>query len=70
VLWELARARFPEDEELANAMRRAEELSGQQPADVTAFVAAIEAAAQTEEEKRLDRARQVTWVLLQGHWYP
>jgi hypothetical protein len=44
VLRELARARFPEDEELADAMHRAKELSGQQPADVTAFVAAIETA--------------------------
>jgi hypothetical protein len=45
MLSELARACFLEDEEVVDAMRRAEELAGQQPAGVTAFVAATEAAA-------------------------
>jgi hypothetical protein len=43
VLRELALARFPEDAEVANAMRRAEELAVQQTGDPTAFVAATEA---------------------------
>jgi hypothetical protein len=40
VLRELVLARFPEDEEVADAMRRAEELAGQRPGNTTAFVAA------------------------------
>jgi hypothetical protein len=43
VLTEFALAHFPEDEEVAGAMRRAEELAGQQPRDAAAFVAATEA---------------------------
>jgi hypothetical protein len=57
VLRELAR--FPEDEEVADAMRRAEELVGQLLADAAAFVAATEAAAHAEEEKRLGEVCQV-----------
>jgi hypothetical protein len=37
VLRELALARFPEDVEVAEAMRRAEELTGQQSGDTAAF---------------------------------
>jgi hypothetical protein len=50
VLRELALARFPEDAEVADAMRRAEELAGQQPSDAAAFVAVTEAVVQAEEE--------------------
>jgi hypothetical protein len=53
VLRELALAYFLEDAEVANAMRRAEELADQQPADAAAFVAAMEAVVQAEEEKRV-----------------
>jgi hypothetical protein len=40
VIRELALARFPEDEEVADAMRRAEELAGQQAGDAATFMAA------------------------------
>jgi hypothetical protein len=53
VLRELALARFPEDVEVADAMRRAEELAVQQPGDPAAFVEAIEALVQANEEKRV-----------------
>jgi hypothetical protein len=59
MLKELARARFPEDREGADAMRRAEELAGQQPDDTAAFVVVTEEATQGEEEKWLGDARQV-----------
>jgi hypothetical protein len=56
VLRELALARFPEDAEVADAMRRAEELAVQQPGDPAAFMAAIEALVQADEEKRVGEA--------------
>jgi hypothetical protein len=59
MLRELALARFPEDAEVAEAMRRAEELAGQQPGNATAFVAATEAAMQAKENKRLGETLQV-----------
>jgi hypothetical protein len=52
VLRELALARF-EDAEVADAMRLAEDLAGQQLDDAAAFVAATEAVVQAEEEKRV-----------------
>jgi hypothetical protein len=55
----LDRARFPEDDDVVDAMRRAKELAGQQLAGATAFVAAREAASHAEEEKALDAARVV-----------
>jgi hypothetical protein len=45
VLRELTLARFPKDVEVADPMRRAEELAGQQSGDAVAFVAMIEAVA-------------------------
>jgi hypothetical protein len=59
MLRELAFARFPEDVEVADAMHRVEELAGQQPGDVAAFVAATEAVIKAEEEKRVG---EVLWV--------
>jgi hypothetical protein len=59
MLRELALARFLEDAEVADAMRRAEELANQQPADAAAFVAAMEAVVQAEEEKRVGEALMV-----------
>jgi hypothetical protein len=56
VLRELALARFPEDAEVADIMRRAEELAVQQPGDPAAFVAATEALVQADEEKRVGEA--------------
>jgi hypothetical protein len=56
VLRELALARFPEDAEVADAMRRAEELAVQQPGGAAAFVAATEELAQADEEKRIGEA--------------
>jgi hypothetical protein len=56
VLRELALARFPEDAEVADAMRRAEELAIQQPSDPAVFMAATEALALAEEEKRVGEA--------------
>jgi hypothetical protein len=56
VLRELALARFPEDTEVADAMRRAEELAVQQPSDPAAFVAATEALVQADKEKRVGKA--------------
>jgi hypothetical protein len=56
MLRELALAHFPEDAEVANAMRRAEELAVQQPGGAVAFVAATEALAQVDEEKRISEA--------------
>jgi hypothetical protein len=53
VLRELALACFPEDAEVVNDMRRAEELAVQQPGDAATFVAATEALMQAEEEKRI-----------------
>jgi hypothetical protein len=53
VLKELALARFPEDAEVADAMRQAEELAVQQPGDPAAFMAATEALVQADEEKRI-----------------
>jgi hypothetical protein len=59
VLRELARARFPEDVEVAEAMRMAEDLAGQQPVDATMFVAATEAGVQAEVANRLGEALEV-----------
>jgi hypothetical protein len=56
VLRELALAHFPEDAEVADAMRRAEELAVQQFGDPTAFMAATEALVQADEEKRVSEA--------------
>jgi hypothetical protein len=56
VLRELALARFLEDTVVAEAMRRAEELAGQESGDAAAFVAAMEAVMQAEEAKRLGEA--------------
>jgi hypothetical protein len=56
VLSELALTRFPEDAEVADAMRRAEELAVQQPSDPASFVAATEALVQADEEKRVGEA--------------
>jgi hypothetical protein len=56
MLRDLALARFPEDAEVVDAMQRAEELAVQQPGDAVAFVAAMEALAQADEEKRIDEA--------------
>jgi hypothetical protein len=56
VLRELALARFPEDAEMVDAMRRAEELAGQQADDAAVFVAATEVVVQAEEEKRIGEA--------------
>jgi hypothetical protein len=56
VLRELTLARFPEDAEVADIMRRVEELAVQQPGDPAAFVAAIEALVQADEEKRVGEA--------------
>jgi hypothetical protein len=53
---ELTLARFPEDAEVADAMRRAEELAVQQPGNPAAFVAATEALALADEEKRVGEA--------------
>jgi hypothetical protein len=59
VLRELALARFLEDTVVAEAMRRAEELAGQESGDAAAFVAAMEAVMQAEEAKRLGEALEV-----------
>jgi hypothetical protein len=59
VLRELARARFPEDVEVAEAMRMAEDLAGQQPVDAAMFVAATEAGVQAEVANRLGEALEV-----------
>jgi hypothetical protein len=59
MLRELALARFLEDVEVAEAMRRVEELAGQQPGDAVAFVAATEAVVQAEEDRRFGEAFQV-----------
>jgi hypothetical protein len=56
VLRELALTHFPKEKEVAGAMRRAEELTGQQPGDTTAFMAATEAVVQAKEEKRVGEA--------------
>jgi pyrimidine deaminase RibD-like protein len=56
VLRDLALARFPEDAEVADAMRRAEELAIQQPGNVAAFVAAAEVLVQADEKKRIGEA--------------
>jgi hypothetical protein len=56
MLTELPLARFPEDAEVVDAMRRAEELAIQQSGDVAAFVAATEALVQADEEKRIGEA--------------
>jgi hypothetical protein len=56
VLRELILARFPEDAEVADAMRRAEELVVQQPGDPVAFVAVTKALVQADEEKRIGEA--------------
>jgi hypothetical protein len=56
VLRELTLVRFPEDAEVADAMRRGEELAVQQPSDPAAFVAATEALVQADEEKRVGEA--------------
>jgi hypothetical protein len=57
VLRELARTCFPKYKEVADAMRRAEELAGQQLAGAAAFVEPMEAPAQGEQEMALDAAR-------------
>jgi hypothetical protein len=49
-------ARFPEDAEVADAMRQAKELAVQQPGDAAAFVATTEALMQADEEKRIGEA--------------
>jgi hypothetical protein len=59
VLRELALARFPEDIEVAEAMRRANELASQQPGDAVALVAATEAVVQAKEDKSFSEALQV-----------
>jgi hypothetical protein len=56
VLRELALARFPEDVEVAEAMRRSEELAIQQPGGAAVFVVTTEALAQADEEKRIGEA--------------
>jgi hypothetical protein len=56
LLRKLALARFPEDAEVADAMRRAEELAVQQPGVPMAFVAATEALMQADKEKRIGEA--------------
>jgi hypothetical protein len=56
VLRELALARFPEDAEVVDAVRWAEELASQQLGETAAFVAATEAVVQAEEEKRVGEA--------------
>jgi hypothetical protein len=56
MLRELALARFLEDAEVADAMRRAEELIVQQPGDAAAFVAATEALVQADKENRIGEA--------------
>jgi hypothetical protein len=53
VLRELALARFPEDAEVADAMRLAEELTVQQSGDTAA---ATDAVVQAEEEKWVGKA--------------
>jgi hypothetical protein len=60
----LDRARFPEDYDVVDAMRRAKELAGQQLAGATAFVAEREATSHAKEEKVLDAARVVMNALL------
>jgi ABC-type sulfate transport system substrate-binding protein len=59
VLRELALACFPEDTEVADAMRRAEELAVQQPGDPATFVAATEALVRAYKEKRIGEALEV-----------
>jgi hypothetical protein len=59
VLTELALARLPKEVEVADAMHRVEELAGQQPGDVAAFVAATEAVIKAEEEKRVGKVLRV-----------
>jgi hypothetical protein len=49
VLRKLARAHFPEDGEVADVMRKAEELARQQPGDAAAFLPATEVVVQAEE---------------------
>jgi hypothetical protein len=56
VLRELALARFSEDAEVADGMRRAEELAVQQPGDAAAFVATTKALMQADKEKRIGEA--------------
>jgi hypothetical protein len=56
MLKELALACFPEDAEVADAMRLAEELAVQQSGDTAAFVAVTEAVVQAEEEKWVGEA--------------
>jgi hypothetical protein len=63
VLRELALARFAEEVEVADAMRRAQELADQLLGNAVAFVAATEAVVQAEEEKR---AGEALW-LVNGH---
>jgi hypothetical protein len=58
-LRELARARFPEDAEVADAMRRVEKPAGQQSGDAAVFVAATEAVVQAEEDKRVGEAHTI-----------
>jgi hypothetical protein len=53
VLRELALSHFPEDAEVADVMRRTEELAVQQPGDPAAFMAATEELVQADEEKRV-----------------
>jgi hypothetical protein len=59
VLRELTLARLPADVEVAEAMRRAEELADQKSGDTTVFVAAMEAVVQAEKDKRFGEALQV-----------
>jgi hypothetical protein len=56
MLRQLALARFSEDAEVADTMRRVEELAVQQPGDAAAFMAATEALVQADKEKRIDEA--------------
>jgi hypothetical protein len=56
MLRELALDRFPEDAEVADAMRQAEELVVQQPGDAVAFVVMMEALMQADKEKRIGEA--------------
>jgi hypothetical protein len=58
-LRELARDRFPEDAEVADAMHKVEELVGQQPGNTAVFIAETKAVMQAEEDKRVGEARTI-----------
>jgi hypothetical protein len=52
-------ARFSEEAEVADAMRRVGELADQQPGDAAVFVAATEAIVQAEVDKRVGEAHTI-----------